>query len=139
MRTSALRCARSSSRSFLFAQNLLDQFDLPEFEEEPREQCGILVASGGEIIRVEVVKNYADFPDDDFAIAKSDVDFVNLTLGENEQVVGFIHTHLVYHDATPSDADLHGASKSPNLIHLIYKPATGDLFQFGPDWAERVT
>lgn len=101
-------------------------FGLSRFRGIRHEECGLLVPVGGDFLVIKV-PNYALFPEDDFAIAKADMERLQQ---RGLEVVGFLHTHTDHHEATPSDKDYEGASLRPDMLHVVYKPSTRELHWF---------
>lgn len=93
------------------------------------EQCGILVLDGNEVSIVEVF-NWAEEPEEDYAISLSSYRDVLRSLMHPQRVVGFFHTHLPHHPAEPSDTDWESAAENEGMWHVIYKPDTGELIWY---------
>lgn len=102
---------------------------LSKFRATDREECGVIIEASDRTYIVKV-PNHAT-RDDDYAIVLSDVQNVQAVLAEDEQVIGFFHTHLPQHSVEPSDADLDGAEVFPGVNNLIYKPDTGETSWYG--------
>ena len=104
--------------------------DLTTFRATNREQCGVVVAKGNQIVRVERVRNVAA-SNDDYAITMEDLHRVEASLTDAERVLGFFHTHLAHHDPGPSDRDFEGSEIFPEFTNFVYHPATGSLSWYG--------
>lgn len=108
---------------------------LEKFQVTDREECGLIIErdEDGVIFRYVVrVPNHATEPGD-YLILLHDLSAVERVLSENEQVIGFMHTHLAHHKCEPSDTDFEGAALFPEMEYLIYQPSTGDTCWYGPE------
>lgn len=101
-------------------------YGLSRFGGVSVEECGILVPFRGSFIAVKIPNMAAD-PVEDFAIWEMDVEAMRK---RGFVVMGFLHTHLEHHPGVPSEGDLAGAELSPDMLHVMYKPSTGDLVWF---------
>lgn len=103
-------------------------YGLSQFRGIRHEECGLLTPFGEKFFVIKV-PNHAFEAEDNFAIAKASVERVKL---RGIEVVGFLHTHLPHHEASASGTDLLGAELNPEMLHVIYKPSTGELTWFKP-------
>lgn len=101
-------------------------FGLSQFRGTSYEQCGLIVSSR-KSIRVVKVKNSAENLRENYRISRLSMAIARARLKSGEKIVGFIHTHLPHHPATPSEVDLQGAARNPGSLHAVYKPNTGEI------------
>lgn len=105
--------------------------ELGAFQSADREQCGLILAINGEVSRVIEVENVHPEPEDNFAIRFAEFESIENALKRfgqpGEKIVGFIHTHMDYHDVEPSDDDLRSSLMNPDFINVVYKPSTGEF------------
>lgn len=94
------------------------------------EECGILIGSHGSVSRIIKVSNQAR-GNEEFLICSCELVRAKESLGPEERIVGFVHTHLPHHKASPSDTDFEGAELHPELEHLVYKPSTRQYKWYG--------
>jgi proteasome lid subunit RPN8/RPN11 len=103
---------------------------LSQFRGITHEEVGLLVRSGDDV-RIIAVENTASDPKESYEVSIESINEVQGCLDEDEYVIGIIHTHLAHHPAKASSRDVKGASENPNALHLIYKPSTGELIEYG--------
>lgn len=109
---------------------MIPEKDLATFRATNREQCGVIVVSGNQIVRVEHVRNVAE-SNEDYAILMGDLRKVESSLTDAERILGFLHTHLAHHDPSPSDRDYEGSKIFPTYTNCVYHPSTGSLSWYG--------
>ena len=102
---------------------------LEKFQPSNREECGIIIKASDRTYVVKV-PNHAK-GNSDYAITLKDMQSIQNVLSDDEQIVGFFHTHLAHHDCEPTDADFDGSEAFPEFTNMIYKPDTGETSWYG--------
>lgn len=108
---------------------------LAKFRVTNREECGLIIRRREEpqdFLYVVKIPNHAEYRED-YAIWLEDVEAVRGVLSDDEEIIGFMHTHLPHHDHEPSDRDFEGAALYPEMEYLIYQPSTCKYVWYGPE------